>query len=100
MRSEGTVLALSVCIIVCLCVCVSVCLCVCLLPLYIAATAFVSACNEWHMRHYRRLFLDSTRGFANRERAFDVIAYYVISVACGDSAYVFCSNRDKERSDH
>ena len=46
MRSEGvTVLAL--------CVCVSVCLSVTAL----AATAFVSVCNQRHLRHSFRLFL-------------------------------------------
>ena len=39
-----------------LCVCVSVCQSVTAL----AATAFVSACNERHLRHYYRLFLDSS----------------------------------------
>ena len=51
MRSEGY----STCF-VCVCVCVSVCLSVTAL----AATAFVSACNERHLRHYYRLFLDSS----------------------------------------
>ena len=37
---------------VALCVCVSVCLSVTAL----AATAFVSTCNERHLRHYYRLF--------------------------------------------
>ena len=49
-----TVLALCVCLSVRLSVCLSVCLSVTAL----AATAFVSACNEWHLRHYYRLFLD------------------------------------------
>ena len=37
-----------------LCVSLSVCLSVAAL----AATAFVSACNQRHLRHYFRLFLD------------------------------------------
>ena len=37
-----------------LCVCLSVCLSVTAL----AATAFVSTCNQRHLRHYYRLFLD------------------------------------------
>ena len=43
------------CVSVCLSVCLSVCVCVCL-----AATAFISACNERNLRHYYRLFLDSS----------------------------------------
>ena len=35
-----------------------VCLCVCLSVTALAATAFVSACNQRHLRHYFRLFLD------------------------------------------
>ena len=36
--------------------CVSVCVCVCLSVTALAATAFVSACNQRHLRHYFRLF--------------------------------------------
>ena len=31
---------------------------VCLSVTALAATAFFSACNEWHLRNYYRLFLD------------------------------------------
>ena len=36
----------------------AVCLCVCLSVTALAATAFVSACNQRHLRHSFRLFLD------------------------------------------
>ena len=42
-----------------LCVCpLSVCLSVCLSVTALAATAFVSTCNQLHLRNYYRLFLD------------------------------------------
>ena len=41
-----------------LCVCLCVCLSVCLSVTALAATAFVSACNQRHLQHCFRLFLD------------------------------------------
>ena len=43
--------------------CVSVCLSVCLSVTALAATAFVSTCNQRHLRHYYRLYFRKSLPF-------------------------------------